>query len=82
MKLRNLSLPMAQFHDEKSLASIAGLAEKSFERIKGIGPAAPALGNACIYTLGVSKGLSGVGHLSRLKLRIKQNNTETHPEKN
>jgi len=74
--LKGLVWGMAQFHDEKSLAGIAGLAEKSFERIKGIGPAAPALGNACIYTLGASKGLSGVGHLSRLKLRIKQNNTQ------
>jgi len=67
---------MAQFHDEKSLAAIAALAEKCFERIKGIGPAAPALGNACIYTLSASKGLSGVAHLSRLKLRVKQNNTQ------
>ena len=74
--LKGLVWGMAQFHDEKSLASIAGLAEKSFGRIKGIGPAAPALGNACIYTLGASKGLSGVAHLSRLKLRIKQNNTQ------
>ncbi|MEP4053008.1 MAG: DUF4132 domain-containing protein [Litorimonas sp.] len=74
--LKGLVWGMAQFHDEKSLAAIAALAEKCFERIKGIGPAAPALGNACIYTLSASKGLSGVAHLSRLKLRIKQNNTQ------
>ncbi len=74
--LKGLVWGMAQFHDEKSLAAIAALAEKSFERIKGIGPAAPALGNACIYTLSASKGLSGVAHLSRLKLRVKQNNTQ------
>jgi len=74
--LKGLVWGMAQFHDEKSLSSLAGLAEKSFNRIKGIGPAAPSLGNACIYTLGASKGLSGVAHLSRLKLRIKQNYTQ------
>jgi len=71
--LKGLVWGMAQFHDEKSLAAIAALAEKCFERIKGVGPAAPALGNACIYTLAASKGLSGVAHLSRLKLRVKQN---------
>lgn len=74
--MKGLVWGMAQFHDEKSLASLAGLAEKSFGRIAGIGPAAPALGNACIYTLSASKGLSGVAHLSRLKLRVKQNNTQ------
>lgn len=74
--LKGLVWGMAQFHDEKSLAAIATLADKCFERIKGVGPAAPALGNACIYTLAASKGLSGVAHLSRLKLRVKQNNTQ------
>jgi len=33
--LKGLVWGMAQFHDEKSLAAIAALAEKSFERIKG-----------------------------------------------
>ncbi len=74
--IKGLVWGMARFHDEKSLASIAALAEKCFERLPGIGPAAPALGNACIYTLSTSKGLSGVAHLSRLKLRVKQNNTQ------
>ena len=74
--IKGLVWGMAQFHDEKSLAAVAALAEKCFDRIKGIGPAAPALGNACIYTLSASKGLSGVAHLSRLKLRVKQNNTQ------
>lgn len=74
--LKGLVWGMARFHDEASLATIAKLTEKCFNRLPGVGPAAPALGNACIYTLANSKGLSGVGHLSRLKLRIKQNNTQ------
>lgn len=74
--MKGLVWGMARFHDEKSLAAIGKLAEKCFERLPGIGPAAPALGNACIYTLANSKGLGGVAHLSRLKLRVKQNNTQ------
>ncbi|MGB0906544.1 MAG: DUF4132 domain-containing protein, partial [Maricaulaceae bacterium] len=74
--LKGLAWAMARFHDEKSLGAVARLAEKSFERLPGIGPAAAGLGNACIHTLATSKGLSGVSHLSRLKLRVKQNNTQ------
>lgn len=74
--LKGLVWTMARFHDEKTLAAVAKLAEKCFERLPQIGPAAPALGNACIYTLAHSKGLSGVAYLSRLKLRVKQNNTQ------
>lgn len=74
--LKGLVWSMARFHDENSLAIIAKLAEKCFDRLPGVGPAAAGLGNAAIYTLAISKGLSGVAHLSRLKLRIKQNNTQ------
>ncbi len=74
--LKGLVWGMARFHDVDSLSTIARLTEKCFERLPGIGPAAAALGNAAIYTLANSKGLTGVAHLSRLKLRIKQNNTQ------
>ena len=74
--LKGLVWAMGRFHDETSLAVIAKLTETSFNRLPGIGPAAPSLGNACIFILAESNGLSGVAHLSRLKLRIKQNNTQ------
>lgn len=67
----------SQFHDTVTLQVIAALAERSFRKIPGVGPAAATVGNACLYTLYKSKGLEGIGHLSRLKLRIKQNNTQT-----
>lgn len=69
------------FHDKATLNSIASLAERSFKKIPGKGPAAAGLGNACLYTLANSKGLDGVAHLSRLKLRIKQSSTQTLIEK-
>lgn len=66
-----------RFHDTDTLKYIASLCERSFKKIPGKGPAAAAIGNACLFTLYKSKGLEGVAHLSRLKLRIKQNNTQS-----
>ena len=63
------------FHDKATLFNIASLAERSYRKIPGKGPAAASLGNACLYVLSETRGLDGIGHLSRLKLRIKQNNT-------
>jgi Domain of unknown function (DUF4132) len=69
------------FHDKNTLFNIAKLAERSYRKIPGKGPAAASIGNACLYVLANSKGLDGVGHLSRLKLRIKQSSTQNLIEK-
>jgi hypothetical protein len=69
------------FHDKTTLFALAALAERAFRKIPGKGPAAAAIGNACLYTLAHSKGLDGIGHLSRLKLRIKQSSTQNLIEK-
>jgi hypothetical protein len=61
--------------DQVMLSAVALLADHCYRKRPGIGPAAPAIGNACFYMLANSKGLDGVAHLSRLKLRIKQSNT-------
>jgi hypothetical protein len=79
--LKGLVWMCSQFHDTKTLQTVASLAERSFKKIPGVGPAAASVGNACLYTLYKSKGLEGIAHLSRLKLRIKQNNTQTLIEK-
>ena len=71
----------AHFNDQNTLNLIAKLAERCFRKIPGRGPAAAGLGNACLYALYKSEGLDGIGHLSRLKLRIKQSNTQTLIEK-
>ena len=70
-----------QFHDKTTLSTIAKLAERCFRKIPGKGPAAASLGNACLYVLAKSKGLDGIAHLSRLRLRIRQNNVQNLIEK-
>ncbi|NOQ15377.1 MAG: DUF4132 domain-containing protein [Methyloprofundus sp.] len=74
--LKGLLWTMSRFHNKHSLHIIALLTEKCFQKIPGQGPAAAGVGNAGIYTLAQSKGLKGISHLSRLKLRIRQNNTQ------
>ncbi len=69
------------FHDKSTLFNIAKLAERTYRKIPGKGPAAAAIGNACLYVLANTRGLDGVGHLSRLKLRIKQSSTQNQIEK-
>lgn len=73
---KGLTWSLCKFHDSKTLNKVGKLAERSFKKIPGVGPAAAAVGNACLYVLGHTKGLEGVSHLSRLKLKIKQNSTK------
>ncbi|MET0394055.1 MAG: DUF4132 domain-containing protein [Chitinophagaceae bacterium] len=69
------------FHDKSTLSHIAVLAERCFRKIPGKGPAATAIGNACLYVLAHTKGLDGIGHLSRLRLRIRHSTTQGLIEK-
>ena len=67
----------SHFHDQLTLSTLAVLVDRCYRKLPGLGPTAPAVGNACFYSLANSKGLDGVAHLSRLKLRIKQSNVAT-----
>jgi hypothetical protein len=69
------------FYDSKTIHTISKLAERSFKKIPGKGPAAVAVGNACLFALFSSKGLDGIAQLSKLKIKIKQNSTLTLIEK-
>jgi hypothetical protein len=71
----------SHFHDTLTLHTIAALAERCYKKIPEKGPVAPGLGNACFYALFKSKGLDGIGQLSRLKLRIKQTSAQNLIEK-
>ncbi|RFZ95752.1 DUF4132 domain-containing protein [Mucilaginibacter conchicola] len=71
----------SHFHDNTTLNNLAKLAERCYKKMPGIGPAAGAVGNAALFALYKSKGLDGIGHLSRLKLRIKQSNIQQLIEK-
>lgn len=74
--LKGLVWTLLRFHDSATLRGVANLAVRCFEKIPGIGPAASGLGNACVLVLAQTKGLEGIGHLSRLKLRIRQPSTQ------
>lgn len=74
--LKGFVWSLVRFHDAKTLQSLSDLAVACAQKIPGHGPVSQAMVNACIYTLANTKGLDGVAHLSRLKLRIRQNNTQ------
>ncbi|MEL6373253.1 MAG: DUF4132 domain-containing protein [Pseudomonadota bacterium] len=74
--LKGLVFSLLAFHDSRTLDLVARLGARCFEKIPGVGPAAAGVGNACLHVLANTKGLEGVSHLSRLKLRIKQSNTQ------
>lgn len=71
----------SHFYDNQTIQLLSKLAERCYKKIPQKGPAAAAIGNACLFSLYSSNGLDGIGQLSRLKLRIKQNNTQTIIEK-
>jgi len=73
--LKGLIWACAQFHDEKTLQTLYDLALRSYKKIPGIGQEATSLGNATVYTLYKSKGLTGIGLLTRLRLKVKHNST-------
>ncbi|QHI37211.1 hypothetical protein IMCC3317_25890 [Kordia antarctica] len=79
--IKGLVWSLAKFHDSTTLNLVAKLAERCYKKIPGVGPASAGIGNACMYVLGNTKGLEGISHLSRLKLKIKQNNTRKLIEK-
>ena len=58
--------------DEQMIRILGQIAEKSYKKIPGKGPANAAVGNACFYTLAASQNMEAISILSRLKLRLKQ----------
>lgn len=79
--VKGLVWTCAHFHDAVTIKTIAALAERAYRKIPGKGPTAASVGNACLYVLYKSKGLDGIGQLSRLKLRIKQGSTQNQIDK-
>ncbi|NTS76226.1 DUF4132 domain-containing protein [Catenovulum sp. SM1970] len=74
--IKGLLWSMSRFHDQQSVINIAQLTEKCFQKVPVRGVAAAAIGNAGLYTLAQFKGLVGIGHLSRLKHKVKQSSTQ------
>lgn len=69
------------FNDKHALYIIGNLAGRAYRKIQWKGPAAVAVGNACVYVLANSKGLEGISFLSRLRLRIQQSGIQNLIEK-
>lgn len=80
-RLRGLIWICSHFYDGRTVQNLAALAERCFKKIPGVGAIAAGLGNACLFALYKSKGMDGIGQLTRLKLRVKQNSTQQIIEK-
>ncbi|NRT16795.1 hypothetical protein HNP99_003168 [Flavobacterium sp. 28A] len=74
--LKGLIWMCSQLNDTAIIYKLSTLTERCYRKIPNLGPASASMGNACLYSLYKSEGLEGVNQLSRLKLRIKQNNTQ------
>ncbi|NJL89183.1 MAG: DUF4132 domain-containing protein, partial [Coleofasciculaceae cyanobacterium SM2_1_6] len=74
--IKGLVWSVEPYSDKDLRQLLAEFAEKCYQKIPGHGPLAAGIGNACIYVLS-RLGLEGVSYLSRLKLRIRQANTQT-----
>ncbi|MGB0868853.1 MAG: DUF4132 domain-containing protein [Flavobacteriales bacterium] len=72
--IKGIIWTMERFSDKETITILSKLFQKGYEKIPGQGPAAASLGNACAYTLGNMRGKEGLGALSRIKLKLKQNN--------
>lgn len=74
--IKGIIWSLQRFHDAETLRILSDLALKCYHKIPGVGAIAQALGNACVYVLAQSKGLNGISYLTRLKIRVSQNNTK------
>ncbi|MBB3696026.1 DUF4132 domain-containing protein [Flammeovirga yaeyamensis] len=72
--IKGMVWSMHRYSDKETIHLLSKLCEKSYSKIPGVGPAAASVGNATAYILGNMRGKDGLGALSRLKLKVKQNN--------
>jgi len=79
--IKGLAWTCTRFSDKTTILLLSKIVEKSYSKIPGKGPAAAALGNAGVYALGNMRGKDGLGALSRLKLKVRQNNVKKSIDK-
>ncbi|QJF50418.1 DUF4132 domain-containing protein [Roseobacter ponti] len=60
------------FQDARTINLVADLCEKSMTKVPGVGSAAQATANACLWYLEVTPGAEATARLSRLSTAIKQ----------
>ncbi len=74
--IKGLVWTCRRFSDKDTILLLTQLAINAYNKIPGKGPAAASVGNACVYVLGNMRGKDGLGALSRLKLKVRQNNVK------
>tara|TARA_R110002124_G_scaffold287021_3_gene469797 strand:+ start:20294 stop:22882 length:2589 start_codon:yes stop_codon:yes gene_type:complete len=74
--IKGMVWTVERFCDKETIRILSKLCEKTYLKIPGKGPAAASIGNACVYVLGNMRGKDGLGALSLLKLKIRQNNVK------
>ena len=79
--IKGLVWTMDRYSDKETIQLLSKLCEKSYTKLPGIGPSAASVGNACILVLGNMRGRDGLGALSRLKLKLRQNNVRKSIDK-
>jgi hypothetical protein len=72
--IKGMVWTLARYSDKDTIHLLGRLCEKTYTKIPGTGPAAASIGNACVYVLGNMRGKDGLGTLSHLKLKLRQNN--------
>ncbi len=75
--LKGFVWSLSAMPNKELLPTLTKLVERSYEKMQGVGPAAAAVGNAGLWVLSNTEGLEGVNYLSRLRLRVRQANTQT-----
>lgn len=79
--IKGIVWTMERFSDKETIRLLSKLCEKGYTKMPGIGPAAASVGNAAVFVLGNMRGKDGLGALSRLKLKVRQNNIKKSIEK-
>lgn len=69
--LRGFIWSTSLVNDERLIQTVGNCAEICFQKLEGIGPRSPKIGNACLWALSNMTGLQAVAQLSRLKTRVK-----------
>jgi len=68
--LRGLVWGASLIENESLVQVVGNTADVCFKKIRDVGPRAPKIGNACLYTL-ANSGFAGVAQLSRIESRVK-----------
>ena len=79
--IKGIVWTMERFSDKETIRLLSRLCEKAYTKMPGVGPAAASIGNATVWVLGNMRGKDGLGALSRLKLKVRQNNIKKSIDK-